>query len=379
MKISKSTSVKYIYLLSILFSFNSAFVFAQGDAVLDTTDYLNLKWGKVATEMPLKWYGSDEAFRVAENVLVCQKDIGGWEKNKAYHQLFSESELENYKAKKTNIGGTFDNGATITELRFLAKIISNFNDDRFVEAFNKGLEYIFISQYENGGWPQFYPVRVNKSVAYSGHITYNDDAMVNIMTFLHDILLVNKELLSVSINDNTKIRVQHAFDKGVKCILNTQIEVDGNPTVWCAQHDAMTLAPAKARKYELVSFSGSESVEIALLLMGIESPSNEIIEAVNGAINWFEAYKIEGIAVKEVIDENGERNRIVVEDDQAHPLWARFYDLETVKPFFCDRDGIKRDSLSQIGYDRRNHYRWYTDAPAKLLDQQYEWRKKLTE
>ena len=29
-------------------------------------------------------------------------------------------------------------------------------------------------------------------------------------------------------------------------------------------------------------------------------------------------------------------------DSTALAQWARFYDLETGKPFFCDRDGIKK-------------------------------------
>jgi pectinesterase len=33
----------------------------------------------------------------------------------------------------------------------------------------------------------------------------------------------------------------------------------------------------------------------------------------------------------------------------AKPIWARFMDLETNEPFFCDRDGIKKKSLDQIG------------------------------
>ena len=27
-------------------------------------------------------------------------------------------------------------------------------------------------------------------------------------------------------------------------------------------------------------------------------------------------------------------------------LWARFYELETNRPFFCDRDGIKKYDIS---------------------------------
>lgn len=371
--------MKTISLYSLIVILTASLVSAQNKQ----QDYLGKRWQFVATQMPSEWYGSDEAKLVAENVLISQREIGGWEKNKPYHQLFSDSLKAYYIQKKSEKGGTFDNGSTITELRFLAKVYSHFSDDRYKQAFEKGLDYIFIAQYENGGWPQFFPVRdvkteflVDKTIPYSGHITYNDNAMVNIMVLLKDIFTNNEEFSALQISSEKKEQAKSAFDKGVQCILKTQIIVDFKPTVWCAQHDEKTLAPANARAYELASFSGAESVGITLLLMNIDNPSKDIIAAINGAVQWFDNNKIEGIKLKTEFDKDGKRNRIVVEDKNASPIWARFYDLETNKPYFCSRDGIKRNSLAEISYERRNGYGWYTDAPAEVLNKYPEWRKR---
>ncbi|MEQ9439770.1 MAG: pectate lyase [Cyclobacteriaceae bacterium] len=343
-----------------------------------SADYLGKRWKEVATEMPAEWYGSDQAKSVAENVLMSQKEIGGWEKNKPYHHTFSEAEKEHYINDKAEVGATFDNDATITELRFLAKVYAANKDERYKQAFGKGLHYIFAAQYENGGWPQFFPVRQG-SVAYSGHITYNDDAMVNIMEFLKEIISKNEAYASLQISEDTRQKAQAAFDKGVQCMLDTQIIVDGEPTVWCAQHDSVTLAPAKARSYELPSFSGSESVGIVLLLMDMAYPSEEVIAAVNGAVQWFENNSLEGIKIEKETREDGKKNSIVVADKNAPPLWGRFYDLETSEVFFCSRDGIKRKTLAEISDERRNGYSWYTNAPEKVLRQYPVWQKKFGE
>ncbi len=364
--------MKLIYLFSLLAILTTNIVLAQ-----DKTDnYLSENWKDVATKMPSEWYGSEEAKLVAENVLLSQKEIGGWEKNKAYHHQFSDSEKEHYIKDKAEIGATFDNSATIIELRFLAKVYSHINDIRYKQAFGKGLNYIFISQYGNGGWPQFYPVRKG-SVAYSGHITYNDDVMVNILKFLDEIISDDKEFAALQISKENKIKAQIAYKMGVDCILESQIIVDNEPTVWCAQHDENTLAPAKARSYELPSFSGSESVGITMLLMGIDNPSTDIIAAVNGAVEWFENNKVQGIKLESETAKNGKKNRIVVEDKTASPLWGRFYDLETSKTFFCSRDGIKKNSLAEISHERRNGYSWYTSSPGKVLKEYSAWRMKL--
>jgi len=363
-------------IIYIIFFSISILVSAQNKKEVKPKSYLDLQWKQVATRMPAEWYGSDEAKAVAENVLLCQKDIGGWSKNKPYHHSLTEAEKTQFIKDKSEIGATFDNGATLTEMTFLAKIYAKNKDERYRTAFQKGFDYILKSQYANGGWPQFFPFRKGQSVAYASHITYNDNAMVNVMTFLSNIVNEKPIYTPMQIGSDLKTKAKTAFDKGIECILKTQIIVNGKPTVWCAQHDEFTLAPANARKYELASFSGAESFGIILLLMNIDNPSKKIIAAVNGAVKWFEDNKVEGIRLDTEIDKNGKKNLIVVEDKTAPAIWARFYDLETCKPYFCDRDGIKKNSLAEIGYERRNGYGWYTDTPAKLLKLYPEWATK---
>jgi pectinesterase len=357
---------------------------AQNNRQNRQDDYLERRWSQVATQMEPEWYGSDDARRVAETVLSFQKEIGGWEKNQPYHQLEADSLKSALLQKTTRKSATIDNGSTITELRFLANMHAQTKDGRYRKAFEKGVQFILAAQYRNGGWPQYYPVRstrdeisTDKTMPYSMHITYNDNAMVNVMRFLRDIYSDNEAFRSLDINQSTRKKARKAFEKGIDCILNTQIRIDNQPTVWCAQHDEKTLAPANARAYELVSFSGSESAGITLLLMEIDNPSKRVIEAVNGAVKWFDTNKIEGIRLERIINEEGQKDLVVVKDQNAPPIWGRFNDLETGKPFFCSRDGIKRETMAEISHERRNGYGWYTYAPAEVLKQYPAWQKTI--
>jgi hypothetical protein len=68
---------------------------------------------------------------------------------------------------------------------------------------------------------------------------------------------------------------------------------------------------------------------------------------------------------------------VVVDDPAAPPLWGRFYDIKTNKPFFCDRDGVPKPHLADIGSERRNGYAWYGTWPQALLDREYPaWKAK---
>ncbi len=324
--------------------------------------------------MPEVWYGSIEAKKVADIVLKYQTEIGGWSKNHDYVKGVNHDEWA--KIKSTAIGATFDNGATFTEMNFLTKMYRKVKDERYKRSFVRFFNYILEAQYANGGWPQFYPIRPGKGVAYNSHITYNDNAMVNTMEFLKDIAEDKPFYAALQISPTMKDMAKKSFNKGVDCILKTQIDVKGQPTVWCAQHDEVTMKPANARAYELASFSGAESVGITMFLMDIDNPSKEIIAAVKGAEIWFENHKVEGIRLQEIVNAEGLKDKVVVEDKNAPALWARFYDLNTELPYFCDRDGIKRGTFAELGYERRNGYNWYTTAPEKVLNKYPGWSKK---
>jgi PelA/Pel-15E family pectate lyase len=294
------------------------------------------------------WYGSAEAVRIADSVLSYQQATGAWDKN-----IDMSVPPESGKAAGMS---TIDNGATYTQMEYLARVHRATGNAKYAAAFRRGFEYLLKAQYANGGWPQFYPLRGG----YWDHITFNDDAMVGVMTLLRAVGAGRPEYAFLS--DEDRARAKKAVDKGVEVILKTQVMQDGKLTVWCAQHDEKTLLPAKARSYELPSLSGSESVGIVEFLMGIEKPSPEVVRSVKAAVEWFERSKITGIRV---VTKDGDR--VVVEDAGAAPVWARFYELETNRPFFCGRDGVVKYQLSQIEAERRNHYNWYVNRPEKLL------------
>ncbi|UCH14830.1 MAG: pectate lyase, partial [Bacteroidales bacterium] len=333
---------------------------------------LNADWDDVVEgncdDQDDSWWNSDEAIRIAENVLLYQKDCGGWPKNTQMQEVLTQAQKDALiAAKPYNSGSTIDNDAVKLELTYLSKVHKAIADGAFKTeirtGFLKGIQYILDAQYNNGGWPQFYPLRGG----YSNHITYNDDAMTNVMFILRHIYQEDGEY-SIVAEDSTKAAAVIAFDKGLECILNTQYWQNDVLTVWCAQHHYETLLPARARSYELASLSGFESKDVIELLMSIENPSSEIKRAILAAVNWYDRVRIPGLRLEYYTNDDGLVDIRVVADSTAEDMWARFYTLENNTPFFCDRDGIMKFSLAEIGYERRNNYRWYVDAGYDVFE-----------
>jgi PelA/Pel-15E family pectate lyase len=327
-----------------------------------------VKWsGNLPTDA--KWLAGDVAKGIAENLLLYQYPSGGWPKNIDMAKPLTPAALAELKARDKD-EATIDNGATTTQIRFLARVHSAKPEPRYQAAAEKGIDYLLAAQYPNGGFPQYYPPRKG----YYTHITFNDGAMVNALEVLRDVAEGRAPFAWT--DAERRKRAAAAVEQGIECILKCQYVREGVRTIWCAQHDEQTFAPAWARKFEPPSLASAESVGIVRFLMSIDSPSPDIVAAIDGAMAWFEKTKITGLRV-EVVNVPGGRDRVATPDPAAPPVWARFYELATDRPVFMGRDSVVHYKLEEIEQERRVGYAWYNSQPARLLERDYPaWKKK---
>ena len=117
--------------------------------------------------------------------------------------------------------------------------------------------------------------------------------MIGVMKLLRDVAATKTQYAFV--DETRRAKAASAVERGIECILKTQVIVDGRRTVWSAQHDEATFAPAPARTFELASLSGGESVEIVRFLMSIKEPSPAVVDAVESAVKWFEQAELKRI------------------------------------------------------------------------------------
>jgi PelA/Pel-15E family pectate lyase len=315
---------------------------------------------------------------IADNILLYQKDNGGWPKNYDMLAILTEEQKQKFIDAKSDTCTTFDNSTTFSQIEYLAQAYKITKVKKYKDACIKGIDFTLSAQYANGGWPQFFPLPTD----YKRHITFNDDAMIGIMQMLKNII-DNKPYYSF-LDSARREKVKAAFDKGLDCIIKCQIRDNGKLTVWCQQHDENDFSPTQGRAYELPSICNSESSGIVLFLMSLDNPSKEVITAVQSAVKWFEDSKISSIRV-EIIDAPRVKypltvsttDRIVVKDPNAPPIWARFYELKTNRPLFADRRGKELYSFAEVDRERRCGYRYYTYEPQEVLDKYPAWQKKI--
>ena len=330
------------------------------------------------------WYGGGEARRLADIVVSFQTPAGAWGKNLNF-TMHARAPGEHFVADNGSLFlgpedndaphdarwsyvGTFDNGATITQLRYLAKVIAAAGTNQpaaYRASFLRGLDYVFAAQYPNGGWPQVWPL----AGGYHDAITYNDNATVNILKLLSDVADGKNEFAFVPAAGRAQATA--SFKRGMDCLLASQIVVDGRRTVWPQQCDALTLQPDSARNYEMPCQSSGESAAIVLFLMELPNPDTNVVAAVRAAVTWFDKTKLNNLAFKST----GKDGRHLIAAPGTGPIWARYYEIGTDRPIFGDRDKTIHDSVDEISAERRKGYGWFQDAPKRVLMHFARWLK----
>lgn len=323
-------------------------------------------------------YLPEQYVAIAENILLHQRDNGGWRENWDPARILGEDEKRAVLAERSKTDTSLDNRTSYTHAEYLAEVFRRTRDALFGDAFRRGLDFVLAAQHPSGGFPHSYP----ETNGYRGFVTLMDGVTTGALRMLKKAAEGRPPF--DFLDEATRERCRRAVELGEHALLKLQVHVKGRLTVWAGQYDPATLEPAQARAFELPSLVSAESVFVVRYLMEIEKPSPEVIAAVEAAARWFERAKLRGIRMETVEAEpvryrfhTSRDDRRIVRDPKAPPLWARFYEIDTNRPFMANRDGKKVYSLAEVERERRTGYRWYGYFATELLERELPaWRAK---
>lgn len=327
-------------------------------------------WSKELLNNDNAWFSSDDARAIANSVIQYQSSQGGWPKSTDLARApLTPGEVPPEGRGRAN---SIDNDATTLPMEFLARVIDATGDKKYIASFNKGLDYLFAAQYPSGGWPQFWPLRGDE---YYSRVTFNDGAMIRVMNILNGV--ASGKAPYSFVDKDRRAAASESVARGIDFILRSQIKQNGKLTAWCAQHHEETYEPAWGRAYEPPSLSGDESVDIVRFLMNIDEPSPEIVNAIEGAINWLKSASIIGVRLEKKINPAGRKDNKLIPDLEAPPLWTRFYELNTNRPIYPDRGSVIYYTYNEVCLERQSGYDYHGYWANSLIVHDYPlWRAK---
>ncbi|NLM01517.1 MAG: pectate lyase [Treponema sp.] len=326
-------------------------------------------------------YAETQIAGIAENILFAQNNDGGWGKNIDYAKMISEKNMADpiYRGGY-RLESTLDNNNIYTQIQYLSLVYKIIPDPRYAQSMIRAFDWIVKNQNKDSGG--FRGADVDA-------VTFNDNVMIGVLNICSAIFTDTDRYSFFT--DEQRVQAKDVYDKALACILKCQVKVpqaDGTMllTAWGQQHDHKTFEPVWARNYEPPSITASESVGVIRALMSIENPSDEIKTSIIAACEWLnrDDIKIWGYDLVRVPIERqkiGARyydfDQRLVENKDAEPLWARFYDPVTMKPLWYDRGKKLCAEYNDISLERRNGYRYVYTWPKNLLKTEYpEWKAK---
>ncbi|CAN5591471.1 pectate lyase [soil metagenome] len=329
------------------------------------------------------WYATPEARHIADVIVSFQTPAGGWSKNQprdgaprqpgqpyAANNVSKHLTADDFDTPRDphwNYVGTLDNDATITELRFLARVAGQAPGtagDAYRDSVLRGVRYLLNAQFPNGGWPQVWPLEGG----YHDAITYNDDAVSEAADLLSDVAEGQGDYAFAPAALRQKAAA--AAQRGVAVILATQVIANGKRTIWAQQHDALTLKPVAGRNFEPAGLSTEESASLLLYLMRDPKPSPAVVAAVHAGADYLAANAIHDQAWGP-----SDSGRRLTPKPGAGPMWARYYTAAANLPIFGDRDKTIHDDVNELTLERRNGYAWFNTSPKKALEAYEIWKK----
>ena len=256
-----------------------------------------------------------------------QRKSGGWD----HRANLSKLDTTALHPTRSAGPGTLDDNISQGALTCLIELDDVMEARWLTASIRLGLDFILDSQFENGAWPQWYPLRGG----YHDYYTFNDNT-------INDCIRV--ALLAYE-RYGRKDCLEAALAGG-DFILKSQLPA---PQSGWAQQYSHDLRPAKARSFEPAAVcSAVTSRNLRTLLdLYLATGESRFLQALPAAKKWLDAAKI------------------------AEGRWARFYELKTDKPIYGDRDGQVYYDLAKISEERRKGYSWQSDYGISAVLRDY--------
>ena len=258
-----------------------------------------------------------------------QRIVGGWDHRVDVAHLETNSKTAIRKDGRC----TFDDNITQGALSFLMSMDAVMDELWLTEAIELGLGYMMKSQFENGAWPQWYPLRGG----YHDYYTFNDNSIndrIRAMMKAHRIYGKDEYLQTAK--------------SGGDFIILSQFPP---PQSGWAQQYSHDLKPAWARSFEPPGVCSAATVRNIRTLVDLflYTKDNKYLEPIPSAFEWLDNSKI------------GEN------------LWARLYEEGTNKPVYGDReDGNKLHYVYEnISERERTSYGWQGQYGIEAVSQYY--------
>jgi len=332
-------------------------VAVHGGYVWVVSDDLRQRWGEIPARSSQIWlqggtelvgqilldayevtgdaYYLNGARKAADALVFGQHPLGGWHyfidfdpkglpawyETQASRYLYGYEEFRHYYGNST-----YDDRVTPDAALFLLRFYRTTLDAAYRAPVLKSLDFVLLSQYPNGAWPQRYPLRYDYAhdglPDYTSFFTLNDGATGGIIELLLD--------AHETFGDE---RYFESARRGVDALL--ALQGPEGQACWAEQYGP-NMRPAAARTHEPAGYVVRESWQVINLLekFYLRTGDPRYLSPIPRCLDWFDRINRESAA-------------------QKYPT-PRYWEPGTNRPLYV----VRTSGFTAEGYGT---YKWVTD------------------
>lgn len=242
-----------------------------------------------------------------------QREEGGWD-----HLIDVSHFVQASPPVRKSGRCTFDDDISQGALTFLIRLDEVIDERWLTDAVDRAVVHLREAQFDNGAWPQWYPLVGD----YHDYYTFNDNTINDCMRVM---LLAHERYGREDCLQSAK--------RGGDFIITSQIPA---PQSGWAQQYSHDMKPAWARTFEPIGVCSAVTARNirTLIDLYLYTDDKKYLEPIPKALDWLDRSKL------------------------GDATWARFYELGTNRPIYGDRDGEVHYTLEEISEERRKGYSW---------------------
>jgi len=256
----------------------------------------------------------DAAADVGRALCWGQRKEGGWDHLVDVSHFTPNSTRPERKSGRC----TLDDDITQGALNFLYELDDVLDEQWLDESIELAHQFMIVSQFDNGAWPQWYPL----IGGYHDYYTFNDNT-------INDCVMV---MLRAHMQYGNNAYLECAR-RGGDFIILSQLP---DPQAGWAQQYSHDMKPAWARAYEPPAVCSAVTARNVRTLIQLYAYTGDerYLSPIPRALAWLDSSRT------------------------GDNLWARMYETGTNRPIYGDRDNKVHYTLEEVSEERRNGYSW---------------------
>lgn len=325
------------------------------------------RWNKRHPDRDITPYNATQILAVADNLLLMQRNNGGWPAHTNPFRRLSGDEKLRFLKDQNAADASFADNNVFAQIYYLSHVYLQTGDVQYRNAARRALQLVMSAQLYNGGWS----LRARDSLKQrEGVQTIDTQVTLDALQFLRQVAAGRMPYGYIPFT--VRRQAASTVEKGDGLLLRLQLAYNSRASGWASAYDLETGQPVASANELSAAINVPLTVDVANYFANISRPPAQVLRAVKGAHDWFVANSVQRWAIRQGDNAAFTPGLVSPHSDQyvpAQSLWAKRYSVNSSEP-------LGNDYCPAVDTPWVEYAQELGDWPEEFMQQRYpRWRE----